>query len=823
MLEGGATAGPSSSSSDDDNESSTSPSLRLRCAICTSAMEAVAIGPCNHKAVCAICALRSRLCYGVTTCPLCKAGWEEVAVVPVGVGGVTTLPDWGDLAARLPALTTKPGWARGVFVDDKAAAGTWGAGKEGEAGAQAGGGSGDRSPPPRARRSRPTRIIASLVPPLALSAALQILTGRSCPACPPSAAAKLYPSSRALNLHVSQAHGGGGVVCAVCVTEGRQFTRDLPVFRSPAAAKAHADADHPACPFCRRLPRFYDGDALFEHMRHTHFTCGVCHTSGGGLHHFPDGRALVSHLGAAHHFCTHPACEGGFVAFATPGELAAHARAVHDGRGGGSALMPRFDRGRARPLDVPIVVGRGGGRGGGGGGGGAGFTLIDDDEDLARRAGGRGGNRPGGGGGGGDARGLPSAAASRLARARPVAMTEEAFPALPAAGRSTMALSGAAAARAAPPADPFPALGGGGGGAASGAPAPAPQPPPARPPTSRPPLVRVTSRCPCGRRKSHIVVELGGVAPPLACDAACVAERRATTLADAFGVRDRAAYVPVAERPSLPTPPARKGEYEGSLLHWAWHHRPETVALEGELAAFVGEAAAQRRTLPPSPPVIRQAIHTLAPHYGLASQSFGEGGRRHVELFKVGAGGGGTSAAVPTPLLSAAANRLALADVEKKARAGRGAALILTDVSPAGVDWPALFRRWGGGEYALEVGPPGAGGWGSAAVRFARPGGVREALDHFGGGVRGAFRVDRAATLAELAEVEEEAGRGGGRGAAAVPGGPAAAPPSSSRPRAQQQAPRRAGATPASASTGTGNMWDKLPAGVNWADVADED
>lgn len=184
----------------------------------------------------------------------------------------------------------------------------------------------------------------------------------------------------------------------------------------------------------------------------------------------------------------------------------------------------------------------------------------------------------------------------------------------------------------------------------------------------------------------------------------------------------------------------------------------------------------------------------LARHYGLASQSTGEGGRRRVELFKFGGGGGGgmgggsggqrlgsgnssangfygdsvtaaTAAAsfitssntstttsnttsndgfLPPFLLSTTANRLTLADVERAEREAKGYALCLVDVEPR-ADLAYLLRRFA--ESGLLKGIEGPDERGSAVVRFTRAAGLREALDQLGGGMRGAFRIDRLATL----------------------------------------------------------------------------
>lgn len=41
-------------------------------------LQVVAVGSCNHKEVCARCALRMRLNYEDIACPLCKAELPEV-------------------------------------------------------------------------------------------------------------------------------------------------------------------------------------------------------------------------------------------------------------------------------------------------------------------------------------------------------------------------------------------------------------------------------------------------------------------------------------------------------------------------------------------------------------------------------------------------------------------------------------------------------------------------------------------------------------------------------------------------------------------------
>ena len=535
-------------------------------------------------------------------------------------------------------------------------------------------------------------------------------------------------------------------------------------------------------------------------MRTDHFNCHVCLSQTGKHFYLRDARALIDHLGRQHFFCDEPACEGAMAAFATREELEQHARAVHLGRN-----MPRFDRRTARPLSLLLGEQHGGGGGGGGrgvgGGSGAAFPELPRHQQSSS-------SRRGGGGGGGGQAHVPTPSASggfslvdddeQLARRH--GHRRE----IPVSGYSNAAAASRSSREA------FPALGSSSAFASAPSSSAASQPPP---------LVRVTSRCPCGRRASHQAVPLGTAAPALACDAACAEARRAAALADAFGV-DRRSHVPVFERagssfaggsaatagasPSSAACPFRPGSFEPELLHWAWHHRAACAAVERALAEFVSSRARRREPLPALPSADdRRAVHMLARHYGLASQSSGEGSKRRVELFKIGGGGGGSTAVggggngtggfhgesssslsnpassndgfFPPSLLSTTANRLTLADVERAGNEARGYALCLVDVEPR-ADLSYLLRRFA--ESGLLKAIEGPDERGSATVRFTKAAGLREALDQLGGGMRGAFRIDRTATL-RANEAVLGIPATSSAAAAAAPAGAAPAPPSS--------------------------------------------
>ncbi len=60
--------------------------------------------------------------------------------------------------------------------------------------------------------------------------------------------------------------------------------------------------------------------------------------------------------------------------------------------------------------------------------------------------------------------------------------------------------------------------------------------------------MKVTVKCPCGRKSSHQVVQEGQRAAALRCDAACVQAGRQQQLAGAFGVEDPAHHISSFDR-----------------------------------------------------------------------------------------------------------------------------------------------------------------------------------------------------------------------------------------------------------------------------------
>lgn len=87
---------------------------------------------------------------------------------------------------------------------------------------------------------------------------------------------------------------------------------------------------------------------------------------------------------------------------------------------------------------------------------------------------------------------------------------------------------------------------------------------------------------------------------------------------------------------------------------------------------------------------------------------------------------------------------MTLEDITEALAEQGGFCLYLTDVA-SGADLHSLFQRWRGDTHFDESSRSS----GQATVLFNTGAQLREALASFGGGLRGQFRVNRAATLGE--------------------------------------------------------------------------
>eukprot|EP00887_Chlorella_sp_A99_P007429 scaffold2.g7429.t1 len=736
------------------------------CLVCCDPLVEVALGRCNHGQACSSCTLRMRLCYGNRDCPFCKQQLDEVLIAPWR----PDLPEWEWYEAHPEAVARSRCFAGGTILADR-----W----------------------------RPGGRLSSR-----LLHDLERRTSPACSVCDPGAQAP-FPTVPQLARHMRDDHGQR--MCNLCLEEGRLFPLEQPVFPSAEALAAHAAERHPRCDFCAR--RFYGDDELWRHMQQAHYSCHVCPPPAAAFAYFRGPRELIAHLAQEHYACQEPECADCFVAFATQDELRRHHLERH------SVRMPRWDASRARPLPLDIQFVRrpaaagpdAGGAGGGRGGKGARRTRASQDVRMHDGGGGRGDE------GGGEGGGEEAAPGSRWEFDREIegglaVIDDQAFPAAAAgrgAGADWQPLAGGSWAGRAPPraaaggGEEFPSLataaavaaaaaggavaGGGGGGEAGGGGRRQP-----------PPLLKMVSRCPCGRRTARYALEEGQQPPPLECDGVCQLEGRRAQLADAFGVEHPESHVPsfgrrraagpvaplcwavglpvlcsgtlefprgdwkAAAPPAHFSPPSllrllcREASYSGLLLAAAQQQPKLVEALEKALGAFL---AGGRRALDhggvgrsallqardPAPRYRSSQRHTLPP----APREARAVAHALAEQYGLASRGVGQEpargteliktpdAGVPRRLLSRVAATVPAEEVAALLREAAGHPMRLDSVAPS-VDLRYYLRRWEGG-YALE--------WESseaAVVRFARAEDLKDCLDSLGGGIRGLFRVDRS-------------------------------------------------------------------------------
>ncbi|BDA43092.1 probable E3 ubiquitin-protein ligase ZNF598 at N-terminal half [Coccomyxa sp. Obi] len=655
------------------------------CVICTGPQSIVAVGTCNHKEMCARCSLLMRLNYDDTACPFCKTELPQVILTRWKPDGV---PDYSILQSRSKTMWRKPAWARGVLVDDQSSSGH----------------------------------------PL-LNSIVQGITAMACPVCD-EGGARPFRSTKLLQAHVKAEHGRS--MCDTCLMAKRRFPLELDTYSKEDLA-VHM-GEHPRCDFCE--VHMYSGDELYEHMRQQHFTCDICQRRGAFMH-FDSADALMRHLRSDHHLCEEGECAGCLIAFGSAEELAQHRRERH------SRTMPRFDRSRARvlPLGADAFPSRPGPPG-------ARPLPTSPDRDRApevpsgrsqrgAHSGGRASSRNGTAGSAqSSGRGREPVHTRSAEESSPsgmvmidddLGMTEEAFPHMGSASSSRPGSEPRRHVQAEQPSEDFPSLQ---AAVQPAGPASTSAAQPRAP--ALPSLQKVTVKCPCGRKVSHIALPQGTTPKPIRCDAECERVKRSSRLADAFGIEDPGHHVPWVNR-------HRDVHYTPELLLYAWHNRSAVEALERQLADFVADAGKKRASLAPAPKQARHIQHVLADQYGLASQSFGAEPNRHVQLFKA------AHAALPRVSLAKAAAASTLDDLERAVRAEKGYPVHFADVSPA-ADLHRILDRWEG-QFVLSGPHPD----GSAVARFSRPEAAKQVLDALGGGVRGQYRINRAASSAAAA------------------------------------------------------------------------
>ena len=287
-------------SSDDDDFDNEDVEL---CLICCERLVYVAIGPCNHAAICANCTIRQRVLYKNRTCSLCKANIDHYVVT-------------SDVEKR-----TWESWSDNIF------------------GESCGGRLIKQSTCPDAFFDKTDSEYMKSV---------ALLVGFACGQCNHANSG----SVEQLKTHLKKDHKT--FLCNVCVSTGRRFVSELPRFNKSQLERHNIKGEpteglrgHPPCNFCRPK-RFYDDESLYHHMIEKHYSCDVCKAMGNGNRFFRNYQMLETHFSDAHYACEQVECKlKRFVVFPNEIDLQGHMATNHPNI--------KFNR----KISVNFTVGRG--------------------------------------------------------------------------------------------------------------------------------------------------------------------------------------------------------------------------------------------------------------------------------------------------------------------------------------------------------------------------------------------------------------------------------------------------------------------------------
>lgn len=250
-------------------------------------------------------------------------------------------------------------------------------------------------------------------------------------------------------------------------------------------------------------------------------------------------------------------------------------------------------------------------------------------------------------------------------------------------------------------------------------------------------LEQVQVQCACGRRTRRVQAPAVGeeAPPPLECDDECARHRRREQLAAAFGVEDASAVA--SEQAAQAFTP--------ELLAMASRNVKWVEQVEGAFTDLIGSTA-KRASLPAMPKAERGLVHDLAKHYRLATHSYGNEPKRHIDIFRV------ANSLIPPLRLSQVAKMHASTlqsaikqQQQQPSGVGPGGAMLaapqwrlqFSEVAPHVEVNQVLWEFQG--QYTLEA--RGARSAGSSVAVFTEERIFRRAASALGAGVRGQFRV----------------------------------------------------------------------------------
>jgi len=163
---------------------------------------------------------------------------------------------------------------------------------------------------------------------------IQSLWSLSCSLCD----LKNFRNTYDLENHLYQEHNRLKF-CPTCLLYRKVFLREQKLYNQ-ASLEQHlrfGDTEeqikHERCEFCAKEKPFFDKDALYEHMQQKHERCQLCIKQGIMYQYYQDYHALQGHLKREHYKCDHYPCEEVFVSEL---ELSVHRSHAHGPKEKGS-------------------------------------------------------------------------------------------------------------------------------------------------------------------------------------------------------------------------------------------------------------------------------------------------------------------------------------------------------------------------------------------------------------------------------------------------------------------------------------------------------
>eukprot|EP01119_Soliformovum_irregulare_P019254 TRINITY_DN6052_c0_g1_i1.p1 TRINITY_DN6052_c0_g1~~TRINITY_DN6052_c0_g1_i1.p1 ORF type:complete len:355 (-),score=6.90 TRINITY_DN6052_c0_g1_i1:25-1089(-) len=270
------------------------------CCICCEKLEFYALGTCNHKTMCSLCAMKRRKLYKDNQCPICKTPSESIVLVHnTSKNSQVQFESFrmedllcGDKPCKVyfprgeaekHFAIIKKGWEyRCRFCKGH----------------------------DRVQRGR--------------------VQGRSTS----FAKNQKFPSLAELKKHLKDAHSLQ--FCDVCLQNRKVFLQEQSVFTDRELEHHMQEGDkdnqihHFLCQFCDVM--FYDTDAIWQHLSSQHESCFICRRQGILDQFYPDSAALKQHFALAHFVCHHPECENSsHLVFESLPDLEMHVVETHKG------------------------------------------------------------------------------------------------------------------------------------------------------------------------------------------------------------------------------------------------------------------------------------------------------------------------------------------------------------------------------------------------------------------------------------------------------------------------------------------------------------